>query len=363
MRGENMGTTLKNRRSLAAILIVIVAVSITGLSSYVLMNMGQSSQQKYLLNLSLFQIGQSRIVSGAPNIDEILCGLGLVDNIVGCTVQSDYPPALMQRVALKQVDNRLDWWRPSIEIVLSLIPSTVLLDEGQPNQRAMYYTLLILMISQGLLACIPYKVPQGNTISQIEASIFQVANIFGRTSEAQTIVNKMETKINTIRETVSHQTVLNVLVCVWIDFKQKQVYTCGNSTFLSEIVQKAGGLNVFYDNPLPWPEVTFAEVQAKNPDIILILDHRADLDPSETYTNILLDTNLRNTNAARNDEIYFVQGQAENLFTRPGPRVAEGVELLAKMLFPDLFGKNFDGPPYVLNTGNYKRYLDSFILE
>ncbi|MEX2725355.1 MAG: hypothetical protein Q6367_015805, partial [Candidatus Freyarchaeota archaeon] len=64
-----------------------------------------------------------------------------------------------------------------------------------------------------------------------------------------------------------------------------------------------------------------------------------------------------------NDEIYFVQGQAENLFSRPGPRVAEGVELLAKILFPDLFVVSFDGPPYVLNTGNYKGYLDSFILE
>ncbi|MGQ9721565.1 MAG: ABC transporter substrate-binding protein [Candidatus Jordarchaeum sp.] len=357
-----MRSILGSKRKLAVILIVIVAVSTTGLSSYVLMNMEQSSQQKYLLNVFSFQTGQSRIVSGAPNIDEILYGLGLGDYIVGCTVQSDYPPALVQRVALRQVDNRLDWWNPSLEIVLSLIPSTVLLDEGQSNQRAMYSTLLTLMISQGVLACIPYKVLQGNTISQIETSIFLVANIFGRTSEAQALVDKMETKISTIQGNVSGQPVLNVLVCVWINFAQNQVYTCGNSTFLSEIVQKAGGLNVFYDNPQSWPVVTLAAAAAKNPDKIIIIDHYAYLDPSTTRSKIK-DSNLGNTPAAINDEIYFVQGQAENLFSRPGPRVAEGVELLANILFPLLFNATFSGPPYKLDTGNYKGYLDSFILE
>ncbi|MEM2984773.1 MAG: ABC transporter substrate-binding protein [Candidatus Jordarchaeaceae archaeon] len=366
MRGENMGSTLKSRRALAAILIVIVAISLTGLSTYAVINNQKFTQQSYLLSIVLFQMGQPRIVSCAPNIDEILCGLGLEEYIVGCvdhdpygmgySMQDYYLPRIVELILAGKIKNEINWWLPSVESIVSLNPTIVLLDSGNPNQVSLYSSL----VSQGIYS---FLVPQGTSISQIEVSILQVGSLFKRSSVAQALVDKMETKINTIQGNVSSQPVLNVLVCVWIDFSENQVYTCGNNTFLSEIVQKAGGLNVFYDDTRPWPIVTLAEAAAKNPDKIIILDHYADLNPTTTYINIKNDPNLGNTPAALNDEIYFVQGQAENLFSRPGPRVAEGVELLANILFPVLFNATFTGPPYILNTGNYKGYLTSFILE
>jgi iron complex transport system substrate-binding protein len=362
-----MKTALRSRKALAAILIVIVAISVTGLSTYAVINNQKFTQQSYLLSLILFQLGQPRIVSCAPNIDEILCGLNLEEYIVGCVdhdpygmgylMEDFYLPRIVELILAGKISNKINWWYPSLESVVTLNPTMVLLDSGVSNQVSMYSSL----VSQGIPA---FLVPQGTRISQIEVSILQVGSLFKRGSLAQGLVDKMETKINTIQENVTGQPVLKVLVCVWIDFSQNQVYTCGNSTFLSEIVQKSGGLNVFYDNLLSWPVVTLAEAAAKNPDKIIILDHYASLNPSETYSNIKNDPNLGNTPAAQNDEIYFVQGQAENLFSRPGPRVAEGVELLAKILFPDLFHVTFSPPyPYILNTGNYKSYLDSFIIE
>ncbi|MBS7267799.1 MAG: ABC transporter substrate-binding protein [Candidatus Freyarchaeota archaeon] len=361
-----MGTTLKSKRALAAILIVIVAISVTGLSTYAVINNQKSTQQNYLLSIVLFQLGQPRIVSCAPSIDEILYGLGLVDYIVGCvdhdpygygySMQDFYLPRIVELILAGRIKNEINWWSPSPESIVSLNPTIVLLDSGVPAQVSLYSSL----VSQGIYS---FLVPQGTRISQIEVSILQIGSLFKRSSVAQALVDKMETKISTIQGNVSSQSVLNVLVCVWIDFDRDQIYTCGNSTFLSEIVQKAGGLNVFYDDTQPWPIKTFVQAAAKNPDKIIILDHYAYLDPSTTYTNIKTDPNLGNTPAAMNDEIYFVQGQAENLFSRPGPRVAEGVELLANILFPVLFNETFTGPPYILNTGNYKSYVELLILE
>ncbi len=361
-----MGTTLKSRRALAAILIVIVAVSVTGLSTYAVINNQKSTQQNYLLGLVLFQLGQPRIVSCAANIDEILYGLGLEEYMVGCvdhdpygmgySMEDYYLPRIVELILAGKIKNEINWWSPSLESIVSLNPTIVLLDSGVPAQVSLYSSL----VSQGIYS---FLVPQGTRISQIEVSILQIGSLFKRSSVAQALVNKMETKISTIQENVSSQTTLNVLVCVWIDFDQHQIYTCGNNTFLSEIVQKAGGLNVFYDNTQSWPVVTFVQAATKNPDKIIILDHYADLDPTMTYSKIRSDPNLGSTPAALNNEIYFVQGQAENLFSRPGPRVAEGVELLANILFPALFNETFIGPPYILDTGNYKSYLESFILE
>ncbi len=354
-----------SRRTLAAIMIVIVAVSVTGISAYGLMNTQQSNQQNYLISLLLFQIGQPRIVSCAPNIDEILYGLDLEDYIVGCTdhdpygmgyLMGDYyyPPKIIELILAGQIDNSINWWYPSVEDVVDLNPTIVLLDSGASNQVAMYYPL----VSQGIFS---FLVPQGVTFSEIELSILQIGSLFRRSLMAQALVDAMETKITTVQENVSQQEVVNVLVCVWLDFDENKVYTCGNNTFISEIVQKAGGLNVFYDSSLPWPIPTISEAAARNPDKIVILDHNVYLDPMETLNNIA-SSELGTTNAWINGEIYFVQGQAENLFSRPGPRVAEGVEVLANILFPILFNATFDDP-HVLNTNNYMDYLTSVILE
>nr|MDO8079760.1 ABC transporter substrate-binding protein [Candidatus Freyarchaeota archaeon] len=359
-----MGKILGSKRVLAAILIVIVAVSVTGLSTYQVMNNQRFAQQSYILGFILFQLGQPRIVSMAPHIDEILLGLGLEEYIVGCTnhdpyglgykLRDFYLPRLVELILSGKIYNGIDWWAPSVEDVVNLNPNIVLVDSGVPSQVSLYYSL----ISQGIFS---FLVSQGTRISEIEVSILQIGSLFKRNSMAQALVDKMNTKINTIQGNVSNQTVVNVLMCVWIDFDQQTVLTCGNNTFLSEIIQKAGGLNIFYDSSLPWPELTMAVAAARNPSKIIILDHNAFLNPVETLIN-LGSSPLGGTPAYISGEIYFIQGQADNLLTRPGPRVAEGVELLANILFPALFNATFDYP-HILNTDNYKGYLDSFILE
>jgi iron complex transport system substrate-binding protein len=354
---------LGSKRILAAILIVIVAVSVTGLSTYQVMNNQRFTQQSYILGLILFQMGQPRIVSCAPSIDEILLGLGLEEYIVGCTsntysgssMSDYYMPKIMELILAGKIKNSIDWWSPSLEEITKLNPTIVLLDAATSSHVSLYSSL----VSQGIPTLL---VPKGTRISEIETAILNLGSWFKKSLESQALVDKMNSKINAIQEKVSNQPVIRVLLCVWLDVSNNYLYTCGNNTFLSEIIQKAGGLNVYYESSIAWPSPTLVEAAGKEPDVIIILDHSAFLDPETTRIEIG-NSPLSQTAAYTSGNIFFIQGQADNLFTRSGPRVAEGVELLAKILFPTLFNVIFSGPPYVVNTNNYKGYLDSFILE
>ncbi|MEM3526157.1 MAG: helical backbone metal receptor [Candidatus Jordarchaeaceae archaeon] len=358
-----MGKVLSGKRVLAAILIVIVVVSVTGLSAYQVINNQRFTQQSYMLGLVLFQIGQPRIVSCAPSIDEMLVGLGLEEYLVGCAShtyagsapEDFYLPKLWELILAGKIKNSIDWWSPSLEEIVKLNPTIVLLDSGTSSHVSLYPSLA----NQGIPA---FLVSKGSRISEIENAILNLGTLFKKDLTAQALVNKMNAKIAGIQENVSGQQVVNVLMCVWLSISGNYLYTCGNQTFLSEMIQKAGGLNVYYDSVVAWFSVSLDAAAEKNPDVIIILDHTAYLNPLQTLSGIG-QSPLNTTNAWHNQMIYFIQGQADNLFTRSGPRVAEGVELLAKMLFPTLFGVTFGDVPYVVNTNNYKGYLSSFILE
>ncbi|MHA1432191.1 MAG: ABC transporter substrate-binding protein, partial [Candidatus Freyarchaeota archaeon] len=302
-----------------------------------------------------FRAGSLRIVSQAPSITEMIFGLGLEDYMVGCTQYCDYPPKLATMIASGKVDNSLDWFYPSAEAIVALSPTMVLLDAGVSAQVQLATSLQ----SQGIAT---YLVSRGNRIHEIESTIEQLGNLFAwvtlsqSVTAAQNLVSLMETKINNVQERVSGQPVVRVLYCVWIDFSANTLYTCGNQTFISEIIQKAGGINIYYNNEQSWPSdnLYLEKAAYTDPDVIIISDHFAFLDPVEVLSDMGKSPLLKHTPAYQNGEVYFIQGQADNLFSRPGPRVAEGVELLAHILFPSLYNATFPDPYHVINDANYK---------
>jgi iron complex transport system substrate-binding protein len=356
MRGENMGKILKSRRAFAAILLVIVAISVTGLSTYQVKNNQNFIQQSYLISWALLAMGQPRIVSCAPSITEMVFGLGLEDYLVGCTNYCDYPPRLIEMIAARNISNSLNYFSPSLESILALNPSIVLLASGLSSQIQLFWPLM----SRGI---IPILINPGRTFAEIEGSIWLLGTIFGRFAAAQTLVDAMNTKIITVKNNISSDPVVpRVLFVVDIDFGTyyEGLWTCGNYTFLSEIIHTAGGLNVFYDvyDPKGFFVKSFEEVYTENPDVMIISSTYYD-DPTTLLISIG-STYLSQTTAYIEGDIYFVQQQADNIFSRPGPRIAEAVEVLAHLLHPSVFGDEI--PNWlVLNNLNYQEYLSSLI--
>ncbi|MBS7288036.1 MAG: ABC transporter substrate-binding protein [Candidatus Freyarchaeota archaeon] len=351
-----------SRRLIATLLIVVIIVAVSATSTYMLINTQRSNQLNAMIVAYLMYTSPSlRIVSQAPSITEIIFGLGLEDYLVGCTEYCDYPPKLQQMIASGKVYNKLNWWSPSLEAIIAIKPSIVLLDGGVGSHNVLAGKLL----EQG----IPFLILQrGNSIDQIESTILQLGSYFSpatnsRSAEAaQKLVNAMREKISTVSQAISGQTKVKVLVCVWLDIDNNMIYTVGRPTFLNEIIELAGGINIYGNLNEAWPtdSLTLERAQYNDPNVIVILDHHAFLNPTETLQK-MGGSPLGNTPAYPHN-VFFLQGQAENLFSRPGPRVAEGVELLAHILFPDVFNVTLPDS-HVINSANYKEYLSSLILE
>ncbi|MEM4447515.1 MAG: helical backbone metal receptor [Candidatus Jordarchaeales archaeon] len=354
-----------NTRSVAALLIAVIIVGMTATSTYMLLNIQRANQLNTITATYLMFTGFPtglRVVSMAPSITEIVFGLGLEDYLVGCTKYCDYPPKLQSMIASGKVYNNISWWNPSLESIIVLKPTLVLLDAGVSAQLKIAEKLL----EQG----IPFLLlSRGESFEQIESTIHQLGSFFASATNsrsveaAQRLVNAMREKINYVNEKISGQQQVKVLVCVWLDIDGGYLWTTGSPTFLNEIITRAGGINIYNNINQAWisDNLNLEKAAYSDPEVIVILDHHGLLNPREVL-NKMANTPLANTPAYQNNKIFFLRGQADNLFARPGPRVAEAVELLAHILFPEIFNASFPDP-HVIDDGNYRNYISSLILE
>ncbi|MEM2626160.1 MAG: helical backbone metal receptor, partial [Candidatus Jordarchaeales archaeon] len=170
-------------RLLATSLIVLIIITVTATSAYMLVNTQRSSQLNTLMATYLLYAGSPgglRIVSQAPSITEIIFGLGLEEYLVGCTTYCDYPPKLQSMIASGKVYNNLSWWNPSLEPIVDLKPSIVLLDAGVSS----HIKLAEKLAEQG----IPFLIlSRGGSIAEIESTIFQLGSFFSSATNSRSV--------------------------------------------------------------------------------------------------------------------------------------------------------------------------------
>ena len=102
-----------------------------------------------------------------------------------------------------------------------------------------------------------------------------------------------------------------------------------------------------------WPNPSLEEVLARKPDIIVITAGMMKEKPEDILEKLKGDPVWKLVPAVAEGRVYFISGQAENAFLRPGPRLAEAAELLAKMVHPEAFGVKL---PLVIGD-DYSRYI------
>ncbi len=286
-----------------------------------------------------------KIVSCVPSITEMLAYLGLLEKIVGVDSYSDYPPELLtlkQRGVIEDVGGVVTL---SIEKIVSLSPDIVFIDAGlQGNYVA-------ILEEKGLKVVALHAA----SLTDIYNGMILIGEIMGVKEKAFEIVNRMrntlsnlQSKLNVVREKTS------VLYIGWIE----PIWTAGRNTFIDDLIGAADGYNVMGDAEgffMTSPEV----IVAKNPQTIIILSGMLGMSPEEIIAKLRNLPGVDKVEAVKSERIYILYDQAENIFARPGPRAHEAVEILAKILYPELFNVKI---PNVLG-GDYRKYLEYSISE
>jgi cobalamin transport system substrate-binding protein len=258
-----------------------------------------------------------RIVSLAPSNTEIVYALGLEDKLVGTTDYDDYPEAAKSKPRVA------NYTTPNLEKVVSVQPDLILAEEIQEK------TALPAMEKLGLTVIVTVD----KTLEDILNDIKLVGHVNGKDKAAATLVDSLNTRIQAVvskTSTLPPEQRVKVLYVIWHD----PIWTMGGNTFVNDLIWKAGGVNIFADDFEKARVVSLESIIEKNPQVIIVsgMATTGDL----IYNNIKKETRLSGVDAMTNNRIYKISDA--NLTERPGPRIVDGLEEVARLLHPEIFG-------------------------
>ncbi|OGN95685.1 MAG: hypothetical protein A2Z77_07875 [Chloroflexi bacterium RBG_13_51_36] len=248
-----------------------------------------------------------RIISLAPSNTEILFALGLADKVVGVTMYCDYPPQAQDKEKVG------DYYGPDIEKIIALQPDLVLATDFHR------FDLIPALEEQGITVFA--VAPQ--TLEDVLVSIQKIGQITGKETEALELVNGMTSEIEAIEDqTRELEEKPRVFYMTWHD----PMWTVGSDTWIDDLVNIAGGANIFSPNFGGGAMVEIEWVILLNPEIIITSEW--------SYDWALNATELVSTNASQTGRIYTFD---DDLAQRPGPRLVQGLEWFAYLIHPELF--------------------------
>jgi len=247
-----------------------------------------------------------RIVSLAPSNTEILFALGVGEKVVGVTDWCDYPSEALEKEKVGSYDT------PDVEKIVALNPDLVLVAYGT--------TMDVINNLVGLgLTVFGIKTTD---LDDLLDDIRTVGNITGEKVEALALTSEMESRIEAVTDETSElEERPSVFYIVWHD----PLWTAGSETFIHELIEKGGGVNMC-QNITGYTTISIEEVVARNPEVIIASEW--------SFEWAMNETSLNSTDARQNGRIY--QGD-DDLVQRPGPRLVEGLEWFAYFIHPEIF--------------------------
>lgn len=248
-----------------------------------------------------------RIVSMTPALTEILFAVGLGEKVVGVTDYCDHPPEAARRARIGGYVN------PSVEAILDLHPDLVLVSPAAGNREA------ALAVRR---AGVRLEVIPAESLSEAFAAMESVARICGAEERGRQLLQSVQERIDAVAAKARSLPRVRTLFCVQID----PLIAAGRGTLPSELLELAGGTNIVA--AARYPRVGIETVLAEAPEVIL--QARMDVaDPSAARSANAYWSQWASVPAVKQHRVFVFDA---TIALRPGPRVAEAVELLARLL-------------------------------
>jgi len=257
----------------------------------------------------------SRIVSLAPNLTEILCGIGLGEKLVGVSSYSNYPPAAVQK--LPKVGGFASL---NVEMIVSLRPD-IAVGTMDGNSKTEVANLRSLGI--------PVFCVFPNNMKGLTESINQLGKLFRREAEAKKLVSDIELVVKRVKLKAERLTRGRGRPRVLIALDIKPVVSATAETFIGELIEIAGGVNVVGTCGIRYPKLGLETIVASAPDVILVTGHGSRKGLLKDLRSL---ARWREIPAVKNGRVYLL---APDVTTRPGPRVVGALMTIHKKLFAE----------------------------
>jgi len=290
-----------------------------------------------------------RIVTFLPSATELIYNLGADDKLFGVTHECNYPldaktkprvissvfdPALMSS---KQIDDKICQLMTDGKEIYNLNKENLL--NAKPD----------LIISQNICeVCSAHtehvnmavnileKKPKVYTmdphnIDEILISIKDISKMIGKEKEGNELINSLLKRLQFVKSKMYEERP-KVVAIEWVD----PFFTSGH--WIPEMIETAGGENLISVERMPSRKMKLEEIKSANPDIIVIMPCGFDVKRTiSEYNNVLAENpDWNELNAVKENNVYAVD--ANSYFSKPSLRTITGIEILAQIIHPDIFG-------------------------
>lgn len=250
-----------------------------------------------------------RIVSTSPAATEILYALGLEDKVIGVTTYCNYPFRAKEK---PKIGGYLNY---NLELIVHSTPDLVLASSTATERN------LKKLKDMGIRVVLLNP----RNIDEILKNISLIGNLTGAKKEAEKLIKGINERINKVKDGAANLTKkLKVMYIFWY----RPLTSVGKETFANDVIEIAGGENIYSDLKVQYPRVSLESILERNPDIIITsagMGNGGDLN----YETIINDHRLKNVNAVKNGRVYKIDG---DLIDRPGPRIVDGLEQFARWI-------------------------------
>ena len=253
-----------------------------------------------------------RIVSLAPNITEIIFALGQEHRLMGATRYSDFPPEA------KKLPKVGSYVHLDLEKIVALKPDLcIAIKDGNPIAVAKRLESLKIPV---------YAVNPRN-LETIMQTVLEIGGLINAQKEADLLVKDMDIRIQKIKSLVAN---VAHRPRVFFQIGVSPIVSVGTHTFIHGLIVLAGGTNLA-QGPISYPRFSREQVLALSPEVIIITS----MARAAVFEQVKAEWNKwPDLPAVRNQRIFL---EDSNFFDRPTPRLVDGLELLVRLIHPELF--------------------------
>jgi iron complex transport system substrate-binding protein len=290
-----------------------------------------------------------RVCSLLPGATEIAFALGLGDDVVGVTHECDYPAEARQKpvVVRSLIDSNrmtsleIDRWvsaqlrsNKGLYVIdekrLREAAPDVILTQGLCDVCAIDYNEVVAASES--LAHRPKIVSlTPNCLTDVLNDVARVGEATGQRQKAERVIRDLEQRISAVREQVARSSARPRVACLeWFD----PIYAAGH--WVPEMVELAGGQDVLGRKGEPSAKIDWNKVVEFAPDVIVLMPCGFDVPRTLREAPALKHFDgWRDLPAVKAGNVFAVNGHA--FFSRPGPRLVDGLEILAHLIHPEVF--------------------------
>jgi iron complex transport system substrate-binding protein len=290
-----------------------------------------------------------KIVSLLPSATEIVCALGLQESLMGVTHECDFPVGISAKPHLtasrishetmtsaeidhavrSQLDGHGTIYDLDTNLLSELSPDLIITQELCDVCAVSYE--IVKKAAKSYVADATVVSLEPNTIEDIFENIRYVAEICGVSEKGEAVIAALRARLESVGKATEGLERKRVFMLEWLE----PPFSPGH--WVPEQVEIAGGVALLGEAGRKSVTTTFADIAEVDPEVLVLIPcgyYTADI--LRQLPETVFPENWKSMKAIQTGEVWALD--ATSYFSRPGPRVVDGAEILAKILHPDIFG-------------------------